>query len=170
MRRIHYQENKEKINAQKRANYNEKKEKINLDISKKSDNISLSKADSKLSKKRLASENYTGLSDEYVAKSVGAKIKDFNVMDLETGAIYKLVDYLKDKHIFAGKGSKPYREYRKAENYAKKYGGKPEDWRHVKARGTLETEDGNRLAEIHWSECDGIGKVEPFVKEWLDEN
>lgn len=144
MRRMKYAENPEKYRAQSRANYSKKKV--------------------------LISQLITGLTDEYVPKSVGAKIKNFDIMDLKTGIIYHLVEgtYLQNKKVFAGKdGSVP---YRKAYLFAEKYGGNPSDWNHVKAIGLLETEDGDRLAEIHWSECDGIGKVEMFVKEWLDES
>ena len=109
------------------------------------------------------------LPDEYIHKSVGAKTKNYDVMDLDTGEMYHLVEgtYLRNKKVFAGKGSK--NVYRKAFDYSQKYGGKADDWKHVKGIGVLETEDGDREAEIHWSECDEVGKVELFVKRWLDE-
>ena len=88
-------------------------------------------------------------------------------MDLETGEMYHLAEgtYLRDKAIFVGKGSKT--PYEKAEDFANKYGGDPKDWMHVKGYGTIDTEDGDIDAEIHWSECEGIGKVEPFIKRWF---
>lgn len=144
IRRIQYKENKDKINEQKRINYHAKAE--------------------------IISQEKTGLKDEYVPKSVGAKVTNYDIMDLETGEFYHLSEgtHLQDKEIFAGKGSSvPYRD---ADKFAKKYGGKSKNWSHVKARGVIDTEDGDRPAEIHWSECEGIGKVEMFIKEWLDES
>lgn len=55
-------------------------------------------------------------------------------------------------------------------NLYDEYGGKSEDWQHVKAKGNLNTSDGDRDAEIHWVKCEGIGKKEMFVKRWLDES
>lgn len=117
----------------------------------------------------IKSNNMYSLPDEYFPKSVGAKFRNMNIMDLETGEMYHLVEgtYLQDKKVFAGKGGP--KAYDLAEYYANKYGGKPEDWMHVKGFGYVETDDGIFRAEIHWSECEGIGKVDPFIKEWLDE-
>ena len=108
--------------------------------------------------------------DEYVLKSVGAKAKNYDIMDLQTGRKYHLAEgsKLQDKEVFAGKGTK--KEYKKGKKYADRYGGKAENWQHVKAYGLLDTEDGYREAEIHWSQCEGIGKHEMFIKRWLDED
>ena len=97
-----------------------------------------------------------------------AKFQNYDIMDLETGEMYHLAEdeILRDKKIFAGKGSK--KEYRDAWKYAERYGGNIEDWQHVKARGVVSASDGDRLAEIHWSQCDGVGKKEMFIKKWLD--
>ena len=69
---------------------------------------------------------------------------------------------------FAGKGT--HTEYRKAEEYAKKYGGKVKDCQHTKGHGWIETKDGRAYAEVHWSQCKGVGKFDFFIKEWLDES
>lgn len=93
---------------------------------------------------------------------------DDDVLDLSTGLRYYLAkgSKLQDVTVFAGKGSKT--EFRKAEKYAERYGGNAADWQHVKGIGLLETEDGEILANIHWVQCEGIGKKEMFVKEWLE--
>ena len=143
MRRMRYDQIKDERNARRRELYKQQK---------------------------VASEKRTDLIDEFIIKSVGAKAKNYDIMDLETGEYYHLVEgtYLRDKEVFAGKdSSKP---YRKAPEYAAKYGGNVEDWQHVKGKGILDTEDGDRPAEVHWSQCEGIGKVELFVKRWLDES
>ena len=139
MRRMQYAERKDVINAQKREAYAKRKENTGI-----------------------------RLPDEYIHKSVGAKTNSYDIMDLRTGDFYHLAEgtYLRNKEVFAGKGSK--KAYKNADKFAERYGGKPEDWMHVKGIGTLETEDGNIDAELHWSECEGIGKVEMFVKEWLE--
>ena len=142
LRRQKYQENKDKINAQKRA------------------------AEHKRS--RIAFDMRTDLEDEIVPKSAGAKSQNYDIMDLSSGEIYHLTEgsKLQDKEVFAGKGKKePYRE---AWKYAERYGGRVEDWQHVKGRGKISTPDGDFEAEIHWSQCEGIGKHEFFVKRWLE--
>lgn len=145
MRRMRYKENKDAINARKRELYAERK------------------------KEQALNYKITNLLDEYVLKSVGAKEKNYDIMDLQTGEMYHLAEgtKLQDKEVFAGKGHR--NEYRKASEYAIKYGGKVEDWQHVKGKGIVETSDGNFKAELHWSQCEGIGKVDFFVKRWLDD-
>jgi SPP1 gp7 family putative phage head morphogenesis protein len=109
------------------------------------------------------------LADIVIAKSVGAKSKNFEVMDLATGEMFNFVEGTKIQNVevFAGKGSKT--PYRKAYVYANAHGGKEEDWQHVKGFGWLETPEGDMRAEVHWSQCEGIGKYDFFVKRWLDE-
>lgn len=143
MRRELYAKNKDMINAQKRAAYARRNT-------------------------QLLSSNIVNLKDEIVGKSVSAKFENYDIMDLATGEIFHLAEgsRLQNKEVFAGKGSKT--PYRNAEKYAERYGGKAEDWQHVKAIGTLETDEGDQLAEIHWSQCEGVGKREMFVKKWLE--
>ena len=120
-------------------------------------------------KKQTLDPDITNLLDEYVLKSVGAKSRNYDIMDLQTGEMYRLAEgsRLQDKEVFAGKGSK--KEYRKAYKYAEKFGGNPEDWQHVKGKAVLQTPEGDFPAEVHWSQCEGIGKVDFFVKKWLDD-
>lgn len=103
-----------------------------------------------------------------IGKSLGAKAKNYEVMDLETGDFFSFSEGTKVQNVevFAGKGSK--NEYRKAQKYSDRHGGRAEDWQHVKGIGYLHTEDGDRQAEVHWSQCQGVGKVDFFVKRWLD--
>ncbi|MDO4547532.1 MAG: hypothetical protein Q4D04_05515, partial [Clostridia bacterium] len=108
------------------------------------------------------------LEDIQIYRSLGAKAMNYEVKDLKTGEKFKLVEgtRIRNVEVFAGKGAKT--EYRDGWKYANKHGGKPEDWQHVKGFGTLETDDGDRQAEIHWSRCDGIGNFEHFIKRWID--
>jgi len=104
----------------------------------------------------------------WIGRSLGAKAKNYKVRDLATGEEFTFVEgtRLQDVEVFAGKRSKT--PYRNAFEYADEYGGKIDDWQHVKGKAWLETPEGERLAEVHWSQCPGIGKVDFFVKKWLD--
>jgi len=108
------------------------------------------------------------LEDIEVGKSVGAKAKNYDIMDLETGEHFRLVEgtSLQDVEVFAGKGVKA--EYRQAEKFAKTYGGKAKDWQHAKGKGTVDFYGEGRKAELHWSQCKGVGKHEFFIKRWLE--
>jgi hypothetical protein len=103
-----------------------------------------------------------------IGRSLGAKAKNYDIKDLQTGEHFSLVEgtYLQDVYVFAGKGSKT--EFRKAYKYAERYGGKPENWQHAKGIGTVNYYGDERRAELHWVQCEGIGKHEFFVKEWLE--
>lgn len=109
------------------------------------------------------------LPDIQVGRSLGAKLKDYEVMDLATGEMFTFVDgsKIQNVEVFAGKGSRSV--YRKAKDYAERYGGNVEDWQHVKGFGWLVTDDGDMRAEVHWSQCEGHGKHDFFVKRWLEE-
>ena len=108
------------------------------------------------------------LPDIEIHKGVGAKSKNYDVMDLATGEMFNFAEGTKIQNIevFAGKGT--HTIYRNADKYAKKYGGKAEDWQHVKGFGWLATADGDTKAEVHWSQCEKIGKFDFFVKRWLE--
>ena len=110
------------------------------------------------------------LPDIMIPKSVGAKAKNYEVMDLATGEMFHFVEgsRLQDVEVFAGKGTSS--PYNMAYKYANKIGGKVEDWQHVKGTGWIETQDGDRRVEVHWSQCEGYGKHDFFVKRWLDES
>ena len=110
------------------------------------------------------------MDDLSVPRSIGARsINDLPVVDFATGSEYKIVPGTRIQNVetFAGKGTKTL--YRNAQKYADKYGGEADDWQHVKGTATLRTEDGDRVAEIHWSQAENIGKFEPFVKRWIED-
>ena len=118
-----------------------------------------------VSKKPFTSDSERGIIE--IGRSLGAKAKTYDVMDLATGEIFHFVEGTKiqDVQVFAGKGSRV--AFRKAAKYVERYGGESKNWQHVKGFGLLETPDGDREAEVHWVQCEGIGKFEFFVKEWL---
>lgn len=108
------------------------------------------------------------LKDIEIGRSLGAKAKNYDVMDLATGEVFQFSEGTKiqNAEVFAGKGSKV--EFRNADKYARRYGGQPKDWQHVKGYGTLDYYGEDRNAEVHWAQCQGFGKHEFFVKEWLE--
>lgn len=105
-----------------------------------------------------------------IGRSLGAKAANYKIMDLVTGEMFELSEgsIIQNIKVFAGKGSKI--EYRKAYKYAEMYGGKVEDWQHVKGDALIAAIDGDRPAEVHWSQCEGIGRFDFFVKRWKDES
>ena len=108
------------------------------------------------------------LPDEVIGRSVGAKSQNYDILDLETGDHYHLAEgtRLQNIEVFAGKGTRT--EYRKAEWYANKYGGEVDAWQHAKGIGTVETPDGQYSAELHWTQCEGFGRIDMFIKRWLE--
>ena len=123
----------------------------------------------KQNKIQNASALITNLQSERILKSVGAKSKNYDIMDLKTGEMFHLAEgsILGNKKVFAGKGAK--KPYVKAWRYVDKFPDtKEEDWQHVKGTGIVDYFGENRKAEIHWSQHKDIGKVDLFVKEWLD--
>ncbi|MBQ1536858.1 MAG: hypothetical protein IIZ73_00890 [Ruminococcus sp.] len=121
--------------------------------------------------KRLteAPKRGTMLPDIVIGRSIGAKAKNYDIMDLETGEKFHLVEgsHLQNVEVFAGKGG--YKPYKNAWKYARDFGGKVEDWQHVKGFGLVDYYGEARKAELHWSQCAGFGKHDFFIKRWLDE-
>ena len=108
------------------------------------------------------------LPDIEIGRSLGAKAKNYRIKDLRTGEYFNLVEgsHLQNVEVFAGKGvSTP---FRRAAAFAKKHGGKAENWQHVKGFGEVDYYGESRKAELHWAQCEGIGKIDFFIKEWLE--
>lgn len=117
----------------------------------------------------FSSQNRRYEPDILIGKDLGAKGKNYSVMDLATGELFQFVQgsRIQNVEVFAGKGSRT--EFRKAQKYADRHGGNVEDWQHVKGHGLIDTPEGDRPAEVHWVQCSGIGKFDFFVKRWEDE-
>ena len=108
------------------------------------------------------------LPDIEIGRSLGAKAKNYVIMDLGTGERFSLVEgsHLQNVQVFAGKGvSAP---FRRAWAFARKHGGKAENWQHVKGLGVVDYYGESRKAELHWAQCEGVGKIDFFIKEWLE--
>ena len=103
------------------------------------------------------------LSDEYIGRSVGAKVKNY---DIQYGdKIVHLVEgtYLRDKQIIAGNGRK--RKIDEIDRLIETYGGNPDKWVKVKGIGTIDNDGKNEDVEIHWYEEPSVGKVKLKFKK-----
>ena len=103
-----------------------------------------------------------------VGSSLGAARKSYDILDLVTGDRFDLIDgtHLQNVEVFAGKGVKE--PYRNAQNYASAFGGDEANWQHVKGIGVVDYFGEPRRAELHWSQCEGHGKHDFFIKRWLE--
>ena len=112
------------------------------------------------------------VADIHIGKSVGAKSKNYDIIDKETGIVYNFIEgsHLQNSTVFAGKGVKTPLRQEVAQGLSEQFGGKPSDWQHAKAIAELNDDGEIRLAEVHWFQAKGIGKVKFKVKRWLDED
>ena len=113
------------------------------------------------------------LKDTVIHRSVGAKFKNYKVVDKTTGVEYEFAagSRIQNSEVFAGKGTKHPLHEGVAEGLTEQYGGKISEWQHAKGHGTLiDPDTGEELrAEVHWFQEKSVGKVKFKVKEWLDE-
>lgn len=136
------------INKMRRVNYAANKERINA--------------------QKRAAYAARKPNDIEIGRSIGAKAKNYVVVDKSTGEEYYFIEgtRLQNAQVFAGKGGvKPLRE-EVAQGLAAEFGGKPEDWQHCKAQGWLDVNGEQIKAEVHWFQ-NGSEKVKFKVKEWL---
>lgn len=136
------------INAMRRAQYAQNKDKINA--------------------QKRAAYAARKIKDIEIGRSLGAKAKNFVVVDKSTGQEYYFVEgtHSQNSQVFAGKGGvKPLRP-EVARGLADEFGGKPEDWQHCKAKGWLDVDGEQIRAEVHWFQ-NGSSKVKFKVKKWL---
>lgn len=103
-----------------------------------------------------------------IGRSVGAKAKNYVVVDKSTGEEYYFVEGTRTQNaqVFAGKGGvKPLHE-EVAQGLTAEFGGKPADWQHCKGKGWLDVDGESVKAEVHWFQ-NGSEKVKFKVKRWL---
>lgn len=112
------------------------------------------------------------LSDINIHKSVGAKARNYDVVDMGTGEIFHFAEgtRIQDAEVFAGKGTKKPLHDGVAEGLSEQIGGKPENWQHCKGNGILDYYGEERPAEVHWFQEETVGKVKFKVKRWNDED
>lgn len=100
-----------------------------------------------------------------IGKSLGAMAKNYDVK-LPDGTLSKLTEGtdITDIEVFAGKGTTS--ELRVKHHLVNNYGGKAENWQHVKGRCFVDINGSSKKAMLHWFEEETVGIVEMFVKGW----
>ncbi len=108
------------------------------------------------------------LPDEQIPRSVGAKWSNYEITMPNGETVHFLEgSKLQNKEVFAGKGCK--RKIDCVERLCKQYGGKPENWQKVKAKGIVVfTNKKTLVCEVHWYEESSCGKVEFKYKGELE--
>lgn len=112
------------------------------------------------------------LQDTLIHKSVGAKSKNYDVLDPSTGEIFHFAEgtRIQNSEVFAGKGTRKPLHEGVAEGLSEQLGGNPDNWQHCKGNGVIDYYGEERLAEVHWFQEESVGKVKFKVKEWKDED
>jgi hypothetical protein len=121
-------------------------------------------------KEELARISSTKISDTEIHKSVGAKSKNYDIVNKSSGEKFHFVEGTKiqDSEVFAGKGTRTSLHDGVGEKMSERYGGKPENWQHCKGKGIIDYYGEERKAEVHWFQEESAGKHEFKVKKWLD--
>lgn len=112
------------------------------------------------------------LKDVLIHRSVGARAKNYDIIDPETGEMFQFAEgtRIQNVEVFAGKGTKKSLHEGVAEGLADQVGGSTEKWQHCKGKGILDYYGEERPAEVHWFQEETVGKVKFKVKRWLDED
>jgi len=110
------------------------------------------------------------LKDIEIGKSVGAKAKNYDILDPATGEYFNFAEGTKiqNAEVFAGKGCKKPLDRVVAEGLAKQIGGKAENWQHAKGHGIIDYYGEERPAEVHWFQEKSVGKHKFKIKRWED--
>lgn len=112
------------------------------------------------------------LQDEEIQRSLGAKARNYDIWDPATGKRYHFAEgtRIQNREVFAGYGTRTPLHDGVAEGLSQKHGGDERKWQHIKGNGMLETEEGERPAEVHWFANEEFGQCGHKVKRWLDES
>lgn len=167
---------KAKLTAQRKAYYDFA---ASADIRPKDNRLRIVAGSStktkKNSKKMLENTDRSStmnLKDIKIHRSVGAKARNYDILDPSTGGIYRFAEGTKIQNgeVFAGKGTKHPLHDGVGEGLSEQYGGTPEKWQHCKGYGVVDYEGEERKAEVHWFQEETVGKVKFKIKGWKDED
>lgn len=108
--------------------------------------------------------------DIQIRKGVGAKAKNYDIIDPSTGDFFHFVEGTKiqNAEVFAGYSTKKSLNEAVADGLSREFGGDPAKWQHAKGIGTLDYYGEEIKAEVHWFQEESIGKVKFKVKEWKE--
>lgn len=112
------------------------------------------------------------LKDTYIVKSLSAKGKNYDIIDPDTGDIFKFSGGTKiqNSEVFAGHGTKHPIRPEVANGLSEQIGGTPSKWQHCKGHGVIDYYGEERPAEVHWFQEETVGKVKFKIKRWEDED
>ena len=113
---------------------------------------------------------HVSISDIQIHKSLGAKAKNYDVIDPTTGEFFQFAEGTKiqNAEVFAGYSTKKPLNETVADGLSREFGGDPSKWQHAKGIGTLDYYGEEIKAEVHWFQEESIGKVKFKVKEWKE--
>ena len=113
---------------------------------------------------------HVSISDIQIHKSLGAKAKNYDVIDPKTGEFFQFAEGTKiqNAEVFAGYSTKKPLNEAVADGLTREFGGDPSKWQHAKGIGTLDYYGEEIKAEVHWFQEESIGKVKFKVKEWKE--
>lgn len=140
-----------------------------IDKDEKNERIRFSKLKNTLKDKSLRIINEKDIA---LPISIGARWSNYEVYDPYNDDVFHFVEGTKIQNvqIFAGKGVRKGLKYEVKEGLSAEFGGDPENWQHVKGFGVLDFNGVYRNAEVHWFQCEDIGRVRFKVKNWEDES
>lgn len=110
------------------------------------------------------------LLDVSIMRSVGAKATNYDIVDHNTGRIFRYAEgtYVRNVQVFAGYGTKTNLHDGVAEGLTAEYGGNVNKWQHVKGIGEIDDDGEIVRAEVHWFQEESIGQVKHKIKRWID--
>lgn len=111
------------------------------------------------------------IKDTIIHKGVGAKSKNYDIVDPETGNIYHFAEgtRIQNSEVFAGKGTRHPLHEGVPEGLTEQFGGNVSKWQHCKGHGIIDYDGEERPAEVHWFQEETAGKVRFKIKRWEDE-
>lgn len=122
-------------------------------------------------KKGVAKSGGSGsIEDTYIHKSVGAKARNYSILDPLSGERFQFSEgtRIRNSQVFAGKGGVKKLRPEVAEGLSEQIGGKPERWQHCKGIGTIDYYGEDVDAEVHWFQEESVGKHRFKIKKWLE--
>lgn len=119
----------------------------------------------------LSSDGRCYAEDIIIGRSVGAKAKNYDILDPNTGEYFHFAEgtRIQNIEVFAGFGVKKPLNEEVALGLSKQIGGDPEKWQHCKGFGIIDYDGEERPAEVHWFQEESVGRDKFKVKRWLDE-